>query len=224
MCQQLPPRVPLRSVVISAVASSTCTGRNRSGGGHDDDSGGDERSRHRHQYSCFALNRSRAPNASALSPLFSHRSTRFAHSARVAIVTSRADASRDNRRSGAGQDGFGRALTARRQSGVMLPAQLHPLFWEYDPRKLRWPGDRDLVIGKVLAHGTWDHLRWLRAAVSDADLRRWILRTRGRGLSSPQLRYWELVLDLPADGGQPLAFGSGASSLARKDASWRMLG
>jgi hypothetical protein len=81
----------------------------------------------------------------------------------------------------------------------MLPAQLHPLFWEYDPRKLRWPGDRDLVIGKVLAHGTWDHLRWLRATVSDADLRRFILRARGRGLSSPQLRYWELVLDLPTD-------------------------
>jgi len=88
---------------------------------------------------------------------------------------------------------------ARLHSGAMLPARLHHLFWEYDPRKLRWPADRDLVIGKILAHGTWDDLRWLRAAVSDDDLRGWILRARGRSLSPPQIRYWQLILGLPDD-------------------------
>jgi len=79
----------------------------------------------------------------------------------------------------------------------MLPAELAHLFWEYDPRKLSWATDRDLIIGKILASGTWNDIRWLRRSTTDAELRRWILRARGRGLSPQQIRYWQLVLDLP---------------------------
>lgn len=81
----------------------------------------------------------------------------------------------------------------------MLPEAIAHLFWEYDVRQLRWSADRDLVIGKILTRGTWDDLRWLRAKVSDDELRRWILRSRGRGLSPRQIRYWQLVLELPAE-------------------------
>ena len=81
----------------------------------------------------------------------------------------------------------------------MLPAELTHLFWEYDFKKLSWARDRDLVIGKILAHGTWNDLRWLRRMMTDAALRGWILRARGRGLSPQQIRYWQLVLDLPGE-------------------------
>jgi len=81
----------------------------------------------------------------------------------------------------------------------VLPAEITHLFWEYDPRKLRWPRDRDLVLSKILTRGTWNDIRWLRGTVSDDELRAYLLRTRGRGLSPQQLRYWQLMLDLPGE-------------------------
>lgn len=64
---------------------------------------------------------------------------------------------------------------------------------------MTWERDRDLVIGKILTVGTWSDIRWLRGALAAPALRRWILRARGRGLSPQQMRYWQLVLDLPDD-------------------------
>ncbi|MGH2351197.1 MAG: DUF6922 domain-containing protein [Chloroflexota bacterium] len=78
-----------------------------------------------------------------------------------------------------------------------LPDRLRSLFWDYDFRTLAWERDRDLVIGRVLTAGDWEALRWLRAEVGDQALREWILRRRGRGLSPKQLRFWELILELP---------------------------
>jgi len=54
------------------------------------------------------------------------------------------------------------------------------------------------VIGRILASGTWYAIGWARGAYGDAVIRDWILRHRGRTLSSPQVRLWELLLDLPA--------------------------
>jgi hypothetical protein len=71
------------------------------------------------------------------------------------------------------------------------------LFWDLDPRGLRWERDREQIIGRVLASGTWDAVKWLRSRAGDDALREWIERHQGRGLSPRQLRYWELILDLP---------------------------
>jgi hypothetical protein len=87
----------------------------------------------------------------------------------------------------------------RPRSATKLPVELTHLFWEYDAEALTWERDRDLVIGKILAVGTWNDIRWLRSTIPAASLRRWILRARGRGLSPQQMRYWQLVLDLPDD-------------------------
>ncbi len=84
-------------------------------------------------------------------------------------------------------------------NSARLPAELAHLFWEYDAEALTWSRDRDLVIGRFLTVGTWDDIRWLRGKVPVPALRRWILRARGRGLSPPQMRYWQLMLDLPGD-------------------------
>ena len=78
-----------------------------------------------------------------------------------------------------------------------LPPQLRAHFWDYNFSKLNWSRDRELIIARILQSGTWDDVKWLRAQVDDADLRRWIVTRHGRGLSPQQLRYWQLVLAIP---------------------------
>jgi hypothetical protein len=78
-----------------------------------------------------------------------------------------------------------------------LPAQIRSLFWDLDPRELRWDRDQEQIIGRVLASGSWDSVTWLRKRAGDDAVREWIERHQGRGLSPRQLRFWELILDLP---------------------------
>jgi hypothetical protein len=84
-----------------------------------------------------------------------------------------------------------------RQTAHRLPATLRPLFWDHDFATLRWETDRDLVIGRVLASGTWNAVRWLRARLPNPELRAWLQQRQGAGLSNRQLRFWELILELP---------------------------
>jgi hypothetical protein len=78
-----------------------------------------------------------------------------------------------------------------------LPEELRPIFWDYDFRPLRWDKDRDLIMSRILSHGDWQALKWLWSRVDSAILRNWLLTRRGAGLSSRQLRFWELILELP---------------------------
>lgn len=78
-----------------------------------------------------------------------------------------------------------------------LPRSLRPFFWDHTFARLSWKADRDLIIGRILAVGTWDSIRWLRRRVPDAELRAWLEKREGAGLSSRQLSYWELILKLP---------------------------
>src|SRR5262245_17277836 len=71
------------------------------------------------------------------------------------------------------------------------------LFWDLDPRELRWERDREQIIGRVLAEGSWDAVKWLRKQAGDDALREWIERHEGRGLTSRQLRFWELIFEFP---------------------------
>ena len=84
-----------------------------------------------------------------------------------------------------------------RAASARLPRSLRPLFWDYDFRRLTWNADRDLIIGRILAVGSWDSLRWLRRRLPDAELRSWLQHRRGAGLSNRHLRFWELMLRLP---------------------------
>jgi hypothetical protein len=86
---------------------------------------------------------------------------------------------------------------ARSTQAPKLPALLRPLFWDYEFETLSWESDRDLIIARVLASGTWDAVTWLRSRLGDSGLRDWIERRHGRGLSPQQRRFWELILSLP---------------------------
>jgi hypothetical protein len=85
----------------------------------------------------------------------------------------------------------------RRAVPDRLPTRLRPFFWDHEFARLSWKADRDLIIGRILAAGDWESLRWLRRRLRDDALREWLAHRRGAGLSAQQLRYWELILDLP---------------------------
>jgi hypothetical protein len=83
------------------------------------------------------------------------------------------------------------------RSANSLPLSVKKLFWDLPPRSLRLDRDREMIIGRVLASGPWETVQWLRSAVGDDAIRQWIEARDGRGLSPRQLRYWQLVLDIP---------------------------
>jgi hypothetical protein len=80
-----------------------------------------------------------------------------------------------------------------------LPENLRRLFWDQDFDLLTWEEDSDAVTARVLQTGNFDSLLWLRRRLGDGALREWILRRRGRGLDARRLRYWQTILDLPAE-------------------------
>jgi hypothetical protein len=80
---------------------------------------------------------------------------------------------------------------------LSLPASVKKLFWDTKVRTLRWDRHREPIIARVLAVGTWADVTWLRKTIGDQALREWILRHEGRGLTPQQLRFWQLLLDLP---------------------------
>jgi hypothetical protein len=84
----------------------------------------------------------------------------------------------------------------RKRNSVRLPPRLKPLFWDHRFARLTWEADLDLVVGRILAAGDWDAVRWLRRSLGDPAMRSWLRRRRGAGLSSRQVRFWELVLGL----------------------------
>jgi uncharacterized protein DUF6922 len=52
---------------------------------------------------------------------------------------------------------------------LRLPALLQPFFWDYDFKTLTWDDDRDLIIARVLASGTWEAITWLRTRLGRSD-------------------------------------------------------
>jgi len=79
------------------------------------------------------------------------------------------------------------------------PPVVQSLFWEYDVTALDWDADRDLIVRRILTEGSWDAVQWLRDRVGDPGLRQWIEARSGDALSPRQLRFWELMLDLPSE-------------------------
>ncbi len=80
---------------------------------------------------------------------------------------------------------------------VGLPECVTRLLWDTEPGSVGLETHRDSLIGRVLAHGEWDAVRWLRASVGDEAIRAWIRTTRARRLSRRQIRLWQILLDLP---------------------------
>ncbi len=79
-----------------------------------------------------------------------------------------------------------------------LPDFLKPFFWDVDFDSLDWQSDQNFIARRILQSGSWQAVSWLRAAWGDQALRSWLEAQEGSRLTPRQLRFWELVLDLPA--------------------------
>ena len=78
-----------------------------------------------------------------------------------------------------------------------LPSSVKKLFWDLDTRALRWDRDKEQIIGRILASGPWETVKWLRSTAGDEAIRSWIVDHEGRGLSPPQLRFWQVMVGIP---------------------------
>lgn len=79
------------------------------------------------------------------------------------------------------------------------PDFLEPLFWDVDFAALDRDADGEFILGRILAAGTLEDLRWARRSYGDEAIRTWIMGHAGRQLSGPQLRFWEAVIGLPEE-------------------------
>ena len=84
---------------------------------------------------------------------------------------------------------------ASRRSGA---GDFDRLFWDYPARSIRPDADRDLLVRRVAAEGGWREMSLLRSRVGDQAIRDVIERTEARGLSPQRIRFWQLLLGLPA--------------------------
>ncbi len=84
---------------------------------------------------------------------------------------------------------------ASRRSGA---GDFDRLFWDYPAGAISPDADRDLVIRRVTAEGGWREMSLLRSRVGDEAIRSVIERTEARGLSPQRIRFWQLLLGLPA--------------------------
>jgi hypothetical protein len=80
---------------------------------------------------------------------------------------------------------------------IRLPEMIRPFFWDYDFSRISWKEDREFIVSRILSHGTWEAIQWLREMAGDEFLRDYLVTHHGRDLSPSQLRFWELILDLP---------------------------
>ena len=78
-----------------------------------------------------------------------------------------------------------------------LPQRLKPFFWDYPFAKLSWKNDRELIIRRVLTEGSWNAIVWLWKKMGNEALREWLITNKAKGLNPRQIRFWELMLDLP---------------------------
>ncbi|MGH7458900.1 MAG: DUF6922 domain-containing protein [Longimicrobiaceae bacterium] len=85
----------------------------------------------------------------------------------------------------------------REPASNQLPESLRGYFWDYDADRLSWDGSRNTIVKRLLQSGGMDAVAWLRAQMSDDEIRDFIVRRRGRGMEPRRLRFWSLVVGIP---------------------------
>ncbi len=80
-----------------------------------------------------------------------------------------------------------------------LPHFLKPLFWEYNFEKLNLKEDKDLIIQRLLQFGDLKAIKWLLKEVGHQEVKNWIKKNKGKGLSPRQLYFWMMYFKLSPD-------------------------
>lgn len=94
-----------------------------------------------------------------------------------------------------------KALSARRRTQIArravrarweerLPVELRDLFWEFDARELRVAKAKATIFLKVLTRGREAHRLWLSQRFGRQQVKDWIVRRQGRGITTATMREW----------------------------------
>ena len=86
---------------------------------------------------------------------------------------------------------------AVQQASKNFPPEVTRLLWDVDPRSLKRKHMR-FLFSRILTEGDWDAVSWLRRTHGDGAIARWIAQRQGGGLDVRRLRFWAVVLRLPA--------------------------
>lgn len=80
-----------------------------------------------------------------------------------------------------------------------LPDGADQLFWDVAPESIDLERHQNYVIERVMTHGTWTAMWWLRETYPQATLATFI-RERGHRLPAREAAYWALIteVDRPA--------------------------
>ena len=79
---------------------------------------------------------------------------------------------------------------------AQIPDTLASLFLEYDFARLDVESDVQVIMERVLEHGTRSDLQWLFAQYGRDRIRDFVCRHGFRSLSQRAFNYWRLVLDV----------------------------
>lgn len=89
---------------------------------------------------------------------------------------------------------------------VVIPECVRRLFWDVDPAVIDLVEHRDYVLERVMGRGSWEAMRWLRAAYPSAEIADFLER-QGARLTARDRAYWSLVSGRPivqeVGGGRP---------------------
>lgn len=88
-----------------------------------------------------------------------------------------------------------------------FPDSVKRLFWDVDPVTLDLDASSHYVMGRVMARGSWEAMKWLRARYSQLDLRTFVEHHGRKQLAPRELAYWALItearVEIPTGGGRP---------------------
>jgi len=93
-----------------------------------------------------------------------------------------------------------------------IAARAERLFWDVDFSSLDPERHEDFIVARVLMEGDWAAVRALRRVVGDARLAELIQRA-GRRLDRRTRRFFETVLEIPAEPCETISSKSGKESL-----------
>ena len=71
-----------------------------------------------------------------------------------------------------------------------MPEELRDLFWEFDAVELRVAKAKTTIFLKVLTRGRPSHKAWLVERFGREQVRDWIVRRQGRGITTAAMREW----------------------------------
>ena len=80
-----------------------------------------------------------------------------------------------------------------------LPEHFRQYFWDCDFDTVSWRKHKVYVVVRILTHGAWADIVWMREKVGDAWLKKWFVEKQGRELSWEQLNLWGSILGVPKE-------------------------